>query len=71
MLNVGDKPLLETIVCSFVNQGFQNIWLAVNYHSKKIENETKQLAQLKEQADLKLKEQAKEVAKAQAEHAKL
>jgi len=38
MLNVGDKPLLETIVCSFVNQGFQNIWLAVNYHSKKIEN---------------------------------
>ena len=38
MLNVGDKPLLETIVCSFVNQGFRNIWLAVNYHSEKIEN---------------------------------
>ena len=38
MLNVGDKPILETIVRSFVNQGFQNIWLAVNYHSEKIEN---------------------------------
>ena len=38
MLNVGDKPLLETIVCSFVNQGFRNIWLAVNYHSETIEN---------------------------------
>ena len=38
MLNVGDKPILETIVRSFVNQGFQNIWIAVNYHSEKIEN---------------------------------
>lgn len=38
MLNVGDRPLLETIVRNFVDQGYHNIWLAVNYHSDKIEN---------------------------------
>ncbi len=38
MLNVGDRPLLETIVRNFVDQGYQNIWMAVNYHSDKIQN---------------------------------
>jgi dTDP-glucose pyrophosphorylase len=38
MLNVGDRPLLETIVREFVSQGFHNIWLAVNFQADKIEN---------------------------------
>lgn len=38
MLPVGDKPLLETTVCRFVEQGFRHIWLAVNYQASKIEN---------------------------------
>ena len=37
MLAVGDKPLLETIIGRFVEQGFPNIWLAVNYHAEQIE----------------------------------
>lgn len=37
MLVVGNKPLLETIVRCFTNQGFTNIWLAVNYHADQIE----------------------------------
>ncbi len=31
MVKVGDKPLLETIVDSFVDQGFQHFYLAVNH----------------------------------------
>ena len=38
MLAVGNKPLLETIVNRFVEQGYRNIWLAVNYHADQIEN---------------------------------
>lgn len=38
MLPVGDTPLLETIVRRLVEQGFQKIWLAVNYHADQIEN---------------------------------
>jgi len=37
MLAVGNRPLLETIVCRFVEQGFRHIWLAVNYHAEQIE----------------------------------
>lgn len=37
MLSVGNKPLLETIVGRFVEQGFRQIWLSVNYHADKIE----------------------------------
>jgi dTDP-glucose pyrophosphorylase len=37
MLHVGDKPLLETILRNFVNQGFQNFFLSVNYLSEVIE----------------------------------
>jgi dTDP-glucose pyrophosphorylase/CBS domain-containing protein len=37
MLAVGNRPLLETIVVRFVEQGFKNIWLSVNYHADKIE----------------------------------
>jgi len=37
MLHVGSRPLLETIVKRFVEQGFYNIWLAVNYQGEKIE----------------------------------
>lgn len=38
MLTVGDRPLLETSICRFVEQGFRHIWLAVNYHAGKIED---------------------------------
>ena len=37
MLPVGDRPLLETIVGRLVEQGFRQIWLAVNYHADQIE----------------------------------
>lgn len=38
MLPVGNRPLLETIVRRFVEQGFCNLWLAVNHHADKIES---------------------------------
>ncbi|MDO8358280.1 MAG: nucleotidyltransferase family protein [Nitrospirota bacterium] len=37
MLPVGNKPLLETIIDRFAEQGYRNIWLAVNYHADQIE----------------------------------
>lgn len=37
MLPVGNKPLLETIIRRFTEQGYRNIWLAVNYHANQIE----------------------------------
>jgi len=37
MLAVGNKPLLETIIGRFTDQGYTNIWLAVNYHADQIE----------------------------------
>jgi dTDP-glucose pyrophosphorylase len=37
MLMVGGRPLLETIVRRFVEQGFRHIWLAVNYCAEQIE----------------------------------
>ena len=33
MLTVGDKPILETIVSAFSQQGFRNIFLSVNFRS--------------------------------------
>jgi len=38
MLPVGDRPLLETIVRRFVDQGFRNFYLSVNYMAEVIEN---------------------------------
>jgi dTDP-glucose pyrophosphorylase len=38
MLKVGDRPLLETIVRNFVEQGFRQVYLAVNYKAEVIEN---------------------------------
>lgn len=38
MLAVGNRPILETIVSRFVEQGYRNIWLAVNYHADQIES---------------------------------
>lgn len=38
MLNVGNKPILETIIKSFSEQGFVNLILCVNYKSKYIQN---------------------------------
>lgn len=38
MLKVGDKPLLETIVRNFLNQGFKNFYFAVNYMAEVIED---------------------------------
>jgi dTDP-glucose pyrophosphorylase len=38
MLNVGGRPLLETIVRNVVQQGFGNIFISVNYKAEMIEN---------------------------------
>ena len=37
LLKVGDRPLLETIVRSFARQGFQRIFLSVNYRAELFE----------------------------------
>lgn len=37
MLRVGSRPLLETIVRSYAEQGFRNFWFAVNYKAEQIE----------------------------------
>lgn len=37
MLSVGSRPILETIVRSFSQQGFRRFYLAVNYKSEQIE----------------------------------
>ena len=34
LLKIGDRPLLEMIVISFVNQGFRKIFIAVNYKAE-------------------------------------
>lgn len=36
LLNVGNKPILETIIASFAKYGFNNIILSVNYKSEMI-----------------------------------
>jgi dTDP-glucose pyrophosphorylase len=38
MLNVGSRPILETIVRTFAEQGFRRFYLAVNYKADQIEN---------------------------------
>lgn len=38
LLNVGGRPILETIVESFVEHGFRRIFIAVNYMAEMIEN---------------------------------
>jgi dTDP-glucose pyrophosphorylase len=38
MLNVGSRPILETIVRSFSEQGFRRFYFAVNYRADQIEN---------------------------------
>lgn len=38
LLNVGNKPILETIIANFAKYGFKNIILSVNYKSEMIEN---------------------------------
>lgn len=38
MLKIGSKPILETIINSFIEQGFYNFYLAVNYKSEMIKN---------------------------------
>ena len=38
MLKVGSRPLLETIVRSFIDQGFQRFQFAVNYKAEQIED---------------------------------
>lgn len=37
MLKVGTRPLLETIIRSYADQGFHRIYLAVNYKAEQIE----------------------------------
>ncbi|NBB51067.1 CBS domain-containing protein [Rhizobium sp. CRIBSB] len=37
MLHIGPRPILETIVQNFADQGFRNIFLAVNYKAEQIE----------------------------------
>jgi dTDP-glucose pyrophosphorylase len=38
MLNVGGRPLLETIVRNVVQQGFRNIFISVNYKAETIQD---------------------------------
>ena len=38
MLKVGNRPLLETIVRSYIDQGFRRFYLAVNYKAEVIES---------------------------------
>ncbi|MGM8213706.1 nucleotidyltransferase family protein [Virgibacillus sp. W0430] len=38
MLNIGDKPILETIIESFKSYGFSNFILSVNYKKEQIKN---------------------------------
>ncbi|NKB43002.1 MAG: NTP transferase domain-containing protein [Alphaproteobacteria bacterium] len=38
MLEIGGRPILETIVERFVSQGFNEIYLSVNYKAEMIEN---------------------------------
>lgn len=38
MLRVGSRPLLETIVRSYAEQGFRHFWFAVNYKAEQIES---------------------------------
>lgn len=38
MLNVGGRPLLETIIRNVVQQGFENIYVSVNYKADTIKN---------------------------------
>jgi NDP-sugar pyrophosphorylase family protein len=37
MLPIGEKPLLEIIIKRFTDQGYSNIWLAVNHFANQIE----------------------------------
>lgn len=38
MLKIGSRPLLETIVKGYADQGFRNFYLAVNYRAEQIES---------------------------------
>ena len=38
MLKVGSRPLLETIVLNYADQGFRKFYFAVNYKAEQIEN---------------------------------
>jgi dTDP-glucose pyrophosphorylase len=38
MLRVGDRPLLETILRGYIDQGFRRFYLAVNYKAEMIES---------------------------------
>ena len=38
LLAVGPRPLLETIIISFIEHGFSNFYIAVNYKAEKIVN---------------------------------
>ena len=37
LLKIGDKPLLETIIESFIEQGFVNFYISVNYKAEMIQ----------------------------------
>jgi dTDP-glucose pyrophosphorylase len=41
MLKIGDRPLLETILRNYMDQGFRRFYLAVNYKSEVIEGHFK------------------------------
>ena len=38
LLNVGGKPILETVIDGFASQGFKKFWLCVNYKAHLIED---------------------------------
>lgn len=46
MLKVGDRPLLETILRTYIDQGFRRFYLAVNYRADVIESHFRDGAEL-------------------------
>lgn len=37
MLKIGNKPILETVICSFIKSGFVNFYISTHYMPEKIE----------------------------------
>jgi len=38
LLSIGNKPLLETIICNFLNHNFNRFYISVNYKAKMIQD---------------------------------
>lgn len=38
MLSIGNRPILETILCNFIDQGFYKFFISVNYMAEKVKS---------------------------------